>query len=227
MAQKHGSESHWVSLSDMMTSLMMVFLFLAVLFMFQLQKQFTDYRDSRAALYQELDDQFKDRFTDWDMELDKDLTIKFNNPDVLFGEYSTEITQRFSNILSEFIPQYLGIISKEKYKSTISEVRIEGHTAIDNDYMLTIRLSQGRANAVLGYVLNNQYYESLPKEKQDEIRFWTTANGLGSGRMLDSDGNYVFLTKKNTDKRSRRVEFKIVTKSEELINEVINTNFQK
>ena len=93
--------------------------------------------------------------------------------------------------------------------------------------MYTIELSQGRANAVLGYILNNQYYENLPKEKQDEIRFWTTANGLGSGRMLDSDGNYIFLTKKNTDKRSRRVEFKIVTKSEELINEVINSSLNK
>lgn len=225
---KHGSdESHWVSLSDMMTSLMMVFLFIAILFMYQMQKQLTDFQDSKQAIYHELQTQFEPKFTEWDMELDKDLTIKFNNPDVLFDQYSSDITPLFSDILAEFVPKYLAIISKEEYKETIAEVRIEGHTALDDNYMYTISLSQDRANAVLGYILSSGYYQSLPQKTQEELRFWITANGLGSGRMLDNNGDYVFQTEKSVDKRSRRVEFKIVTRSEELIEEVINTNISE
>ena len=55
------------------------------------------------------------------MILEKDLTIKFTNPEVLFDYRSAEITPKFSMILSEFIPQYLAIITKEKYKDSISE----------------------------------------------------------------------------------------------------------
>src|SRR3989344_6468990 len=116
-----SSETHWVSLSDMMTGLMMVFLFISILFMHQWQKEFVSYQNNKNSLYKELNNQFKEKYKEWDMILEKDLTIKFTNPEVLFDYRSAEITPKFSMILSEFIPQYLAIITKEKYKDSISE----------------------------------------------------------------------------------------------------------
>jgi len=219
-----SSETHWVSLSDMMTGLMMVFLFISILFMHQWQKEFVSYQNNKNSLYKELNNQFKEKYKEWDMILEKDLTIKFTNPEVLFDYRSAEITPKFSMILSEFIPQYLAIITKEKYKDSISEVRIDGHTADWDDYMYTIQLSQERSNSVLKYILNSQYFFNIPEGEKNLVKFWMTSNGLGNGRALDETGKYVFETKKQTSAGSRRVEFRIVTRSEELIDKVIKNN---
>lgn len=235
---KSKAESHWVSLSDMMSGLMMVFLFIAVLFMHQLQQQqkkqedmqrkiLVEYKNAKENIYEELNERFKDRFNEWEMELGRDLTIKFTNPDVLFARDSAVLTPKFKTILTEFVPEYLEVISKEEYSGKISEVRIEGHTADWDNYMYTIKLSQERANSVLEYVLGNPYYKKFSEDKQEEIKFWLTANGLGRGRALDEDGNFVFESHKKISSISRRVEFKIVTTSSELIDQVIKNTFKE
>lgn len=223
---KEVMETQWISLSDMMTSLMMVFLFVSVLFMQNIQKDLIAYKDTKQDLYEDLNFQFKDKFKTWDMVLDQDLTIKFSNPEVLFNYRSSEITPKFQEILSEFIPEYLAIITKNEYKDTISQVQIDGYTADWDDYMYTITLSQQRANAVLSFILNNKYYLNLSDDKKEEIKFWMTVNGFGNGRAIDKDGNYVFKSKQPVSPLSRRVEFRIVTKSSELIDKVINSNIK-
>lgn len=222
----HTEESHWISLSDMMTGLMLVFLLLTVLFMHQWQKDFVDYRDVRSELYEELDKQFKDKYQEWEMVLDDDLTIKFTNPEVLFGYRSAVVTSEFQIILGEFIPQYLGIITQDKYQDKISEVRIEGHTADWDDYMYTVRLSQERSDAVLERILSDSFFRTLGIEKQARLKFWLAANGYGNGRAIDKDGNFVFNSRSAISADSRRVEFRIVTRSDELIEKVISENLK-
>lgn len=221
---KHNNESHWISLSDMMTGLMLVFLLIAILFMQQYQKDIVAYQDAREELYKELDAKFIDKYDEWEMVLGDDLSIKFTNPEVLFAYRSSEISNRFSTILNEFIPQYLEIITDEKYRNMISEVRIEGHTADWDEYMYTIELSQDRANSVLRFILNNKYYQSVPDETKNLIKFWMTSNGLGNGRAIDINGNFVHDSGEKVSVDSRRVEFRIITKSEDLVEKIINKN---
>lgn len=221
---KHNNESHWISLSDMMTGLILVFLLIAILFMQQYQKDIVAYQDAREELYKELDAKFIDKYDEWEMVLGDDLSIKFTNPEVLFAYRSSEISNRFSTILNEFIPQYLEIITDEKYRNMISEVRIEGHTADWDEYMYTIELSQDRANSVLRFILNNKYYQSVPDETKNLIKFWMTSNGLGNGRAIDINGNFVHDSGEKVSVDSRRVEFRIITKSEDLVEKIINKN---
>lgn len=218
----HNNESHWIPLSDMMTGLMLIFLLIAILFMQQYQKDIVAYQDARQELYLELDSQFKDKYEKWEMVLGEDLSIKFTNPEVLFAYRSSEISARFSAILNEFIPQYLEIITDEKYRGVISEVRIEGHTADWDEYMYTIELSQDRANNVLRFILNNEYYKTVSEETKRLIKFWMTSNGLGNGRAIDSNGNFVHDSGGETSADSRRVEFRIITRSEDLVEKIIN-----
>ncbi len=59
-------------------------------------------------------------------------------------------------------------------------------------------------------------------EKEQLLQFWLTANGLSYGRTLDSNKELTFISKEPTDKeKSRRVEFRIVTTSEILVQKVI------
>jgi len=138
--------TNWISLSDMMTGLMLVFLLIAVLSISQVvikeqerQDLLNEYDLSKEKIYSDLEDTFGDKKEDWGIEISRDLSIKFQNPDVLFDYLSADISPKFNVILNDFIPLYLEIINKEEYQNKIKEVRIEGHTADWSDYMYTIK----------------------------------------------------------------------------------------
>jgi outer membrane protein OmpA-like peptidoglycan-associated protein len=137
----------------MMTGLMLVFLLISLLVItvveemkeeLELQKQqletqkkkiddvekqknriLLEYNNAKADILKDLKKAFEDKEIEWDMTIDDDLTIKFNNPDVLFEANKSIIKSEFKIILNNFIPKYLEIINSEKYKDKIKEVRIE------------------------------------------------------------------------------------------------------
>ena len=54
------------------------------------------------------------------------------------------------------------------------------------------------------------------------MRFWLTANGLSYGRTLDKDRQFTLVSQQQIDREaSRRVEFRIVTTSEQVVEKVI------
>ena len=114
--------------------------------------------------------------------------------------------------MADFFPRYLGIITADKYRNDILEVRIEGHTssawlgAISDDdaYIYNMALSQARTRSTLAYLLN------LPEVTNEKkwLKTYLTANGLSSAKVVqDNLGN-------EDDERSRRVEFKVRTDAE-------------
>ncbi|KAF0128475.1 MAG: Uncharacterized protein FD155_3217 [Bacteroidetes bacterium] len=232
----NGSESNWISFSDIMTGLMVIFMFIAISYIVEVQKKqkerdiiFEEFKATKEQLYAELENEFKDDFKDWEVELDKDLSIKFTNPEVLFESGQTTIRPYFSEMLTEFLPRYFSILMQNKYANKISEIRIEGHTdnlpalKFDNDpYIGNIMLSQLRSAQVLKYFRNMDYYRNLSPTEEQRLQFWITANGLSYGRTLDDNKQMTALSGKpaNND-MSRRVEFRIVTTSETLVEQVI------
>lgn len=234
--------SNWISLSDMMTGLMLIFLLIAILAIIQVQNQEKErkliaekreeiidaYNLSKEEIYLDLEKAFGDKREVWGIEISEDLSIKFLNPDLLFDTDDYELKENYKEILDEFIPLYLAILNKSEYSQNIKEVRIEGHTADVSEayptYIDTIFLSQSRSNSVLKYILENNYFMSLDKQNQNKLIFWFTSNGLGKGRTVDKEGEYTYLSKNTISPNSRRVEFRIVTNSEELIEEIISKN---
>ena len=130
--KQHLSEEHWIPLSDLMTGLMMVFMLIAIVFMIQVQaeakkteelkeraeEQATKmrqiaviYSDMREKLYTALEAEFRNDLTKWGAELDRDLSIRFKEPEVLFASGKSELSSRFKEIMSDFFPRYLRILS--------------------------------------------------------------------------------------------------------------------
>lgn len=228
-------ESHWIPLADLMTVLMVIFLFMSISYMALVEKRqkeqnqiFKDYEDSKVALYNELKDAFKNDFAKWNLKLDNDLSIKFTNPQVLFGTGSSDITSYFQTILTDFIPKYLNVVLQEKYKDKIAEIRIEGHTdtipmgITDDPYIDNMKLSQDRARNVLAFLRTQNSFIDLQPTQKERLQYWLTANGLSYGRTVDKDFKISFDSKKRIDNdKSRRVEFRIVTTSEAIINEAL------
>ena len=120
-----------MSVSDLMTGLMIIFLFIAIAYMRQVQENqtvLTDYVETRNKLHDKLQSEFKDRPEDWQLVIGKDLSMKFNNPEVLFATGSAELTPKFKSILDEFLPKYIDILINDSLCTRIKEIRIEGHT---------------------------------------------------------------------------------------------------
>ncbi|MDC6350466.1 OmpA family protein [Zeaxanthinibacter sp. PT1] len=233
---KKGEENIWVSLSDIMTGLMVIFMFIAISYILEVKKEqerrdiiFEEFKATKENLYAELEKEFKDDFAKWEVELDKDLSIKFTNPDVLFELGKANIRRDFAVILNQFLPRYFDVLRQEKYRSRISEIRIEGHTdtvpapSYDRDpYIGNVRLSQERSAEVLKYFRQMEYYQNLSPEEERKLQFWLTANGLSFGRTLDDSKQLTALSNQPPDNElSRRVEFRIITSSDSLVNTVL------
>lgn len=224
-------ENYWIPLADLMTVLMVIFLFISISYMIDVKskqaerdKIFEDFKETKVDLLKELQTEFKDDFRKdkWNVVLDNDLSIKFVNENVLFDYNKSNLKPEFQTILADFFPRYLNILMKPQYKDKIAEVRIEGHTDIQGDYIYNLQLSQDRTRNVMKFLLNLDYYNKLEITDQDKLRFWLTANGLSFGRTLDEDGNLTEYTNKPPDDiKCRRVEFRIVTTSDKIVEEAI------
>lgn len=225
----------WMSVSDLMTGLMVIFLFVAIAYMIQVnenQTVLTDYVETKNHLHDKLVKEFAGDTAKWQMAIGKDLSMKFNNPQVLFATGSYQLTPTFCNILDEFIPKYLDILLKDTLSSRIREIRIEGHT--DNvpapqfgkdPFMANVKLSQLRSYSVLEYIKNMPSYQEYSDEQRTKLEFWFTANGLSYGKAVDNDGEYTAISGNPIDKdKSRRVEFRIVTTGEEVLENFVKQN---
>lgn len=225
----------WMSVSDLMTGLMIIFLFVAIAYMIQVkenQNVLTDYVETKNHLHDKLVKEFEGDTAKWQMAIGKDLSMKFNNPQVLFATGSYQLTPQFCEILDEFIPRYLDILLNDSLSSKIQEIRIEGHT--DNvpapqfgkdPFMANIILSQLRSYSVLDYIRNMQSYQSYSEDKKQKLEYWFTANGLSYGKSIDANGNYTAISGQPIDcNKSRRVEFRLVTEGEEVLENFVKQN---
>jgi outer membrane protein OmpA-like peptidoglycan-associated protein len=223
-------EAHWIPLSDLMTGLMAMFLLIAVTFMMHVEAEAYNvrqvavaYNEIKDALFQDLQAEFKNDLPKWKAQIIKeDLSIRFTEPEVLFATGSSELKPEFREILADFFPRYVRILTSLKYKGSISEVRIEGHTSSgwigvttpEDAYFRNMELSQARTRSALAYVL------SLPavSEQRDWLRWSVTANGLSSSHpVLDATGA-------EDAARSRRVEFKVRTDAETRIAKILEVS---
>jgi len=225
----NDDDSEWLSVSDLMAGLMMVFLIIAIAMirsvMVEREKIRTiaeSYRDSQVAIYESLKCEFADDLARWGAEIDQDtLTIAFNQSDNMFDSGKADLSVSYQQIFSEFFPRYLNVL--KPYNASIEAVRIEGHTSSgwlgSNDektsYFNNLKLSQARARSVLYFVYGLQQVESFHQWMKRNV----AAVGYSSSRpILNSD---------NTENRdaSRRVAFRIVSNAEAKILSILQESW--
>jgi len=220
-----GEGAHWLSVSDLMAGLMMVFLFIAITLMrdaFQERDRIKEiavaYQDNQVAIYEALKEAFERDLSRWDADIDREtLAFEFKAPDVLFAAGDTEVRPRFKEILEDFFPRYLDIL--KRFKESIDEIRIEGHTSSEWDgvsseteaYFQNMWLSQGRTRSVLRYV-----YE-LPELVGDRgwVKRHFAAVGFSSSRLIEDEQG------REDRARSRRVTFRVITNAETQIRKIL------
>ena len=174
----------------------MMFLLVAIIFMVKFEADANKVKDvariydeMKSAIYLDLLKEFERDLPKWGAEIDRDLTLRFREPDVLFDVGKDSLKPRFIDILNDFFPRYVSVINAQKYRDSIQEIRIEGHTSSiwndrtskDDAYFQNMALSQSRTRSVLRHVL------LLPpvNGQQDWLKAHLTANGLSSSQLTE------------------------------------------
>jgi len=217
----------WISVSDLMAGLMMVFLFIAISLMREamierdkIKDVAVAYQENQVSIYDALQEEFEKDLSKWEAVLDKeDLTFTFKSPDTLFASGESNLQTKYEEILVDFFPRYLDIILK--FKKSINEIRIEGHTSTiwnskvneDDAYFKNMQLSQGRTRSVLEYIYNLKEVES----DKPWINKHVAAVGFSSSKSIIVNGT-------EDKSASRRVSFRVITNSEIQIRKILEVN---
>lgn len=226
----------WSSISDLMSGLMMVFLFISVSYAFQVTTQseklveqseqlteqnaqiseiVSEWEDYRVLIYSDLVAEFGVDIQAWNAEIDEEtLSVRFNNPTLLFAAGRADISEEFEDIIKNFWPRYIEVMSR--YDSVIREVRIEGHTSSewggvsqDDSYFRNMALSQSRTRAAL-----QKCYAHTPESRSQWVRSNVTANGMSFSKLIYNDDGT------ENSQLSRRVEFTVVIDSFKKLQEI-------
>lgn len=167
------------------------------------------YDKKKDELYHELLQEFGQDLPRWNAEIDQDLTVRFNEPAVLFEVGSSKLRREFILVLDDFFPRYLAIVTRDDFRDSVAELRIEGHTSSfwnrenpappQEAWLNNMDLSFERSRSVLRFVME------LPKVESELpwLRKHLTANGLSSAKLIrDAQGEEDWA-------RSQRVEFRV------------------
>jgi outer membrane protein OmpA-like peptidoglycan-associated protein len=231
-SQVEEKESFWVSYTDLMSGLLVIFALVLMVAMFNMQ---STYEESKAAIAEkeealqrqnemieeivgvkseiikELVKAFKD--SKLDMEVDPQTgAIRFSGG-VFYESNSSEVSASGEKYLEQFIPEYIGILLSDQFKDEISQIVVEGHTDTDGGYLFNLKLSQDRALSVV-QMISSPEFPNFPHRK--ELPIVITANGRSYSMPIYNDKGKI-----DSDK-SRRVEFKFRLKDDEVLDKIQN-----
>lgn len=222
-----GSE-HWISLSDIMTALMMIFLLISVVYMLKVKEAVEIprlFKTNEQQLHAQMNAELNDILTKWGAKLNPDLTVRFDKHDILFTSGSSDLNLQFKQALDEFFPKYIKTLMQDQYLGNIKEIRIEGHTSShwavgvseNESYIRNMQLSQNRAQNTLIYLLN---HPQLTAQEKDWLKRKFRALGYSSALTLGVDGQPATVFNPESPEKSQRVEFRIVTTAEDRVREI-------
>lgn len=217
--------SYWLSYSDMMAALLLVFVLIISFTMLQARLEYEE-KTAQIVKQQETIDRLigvkGDIINALVVEFDDSgLAVKIDestgaimfDSELLFDPNKSILKQNSKDFLDSFLPKYFTILLGDRFKDSVAEIIIEGHTAEFGTYMACLQLSQSRAFSVANYAVRD---DSVLKDYIDlnDLRSVLTVNGRAYfDPIYDKDGNYDMIA-------SRRVEIKFRLKNEDIIDEM-------
>ena len=207
---------YWMSYSDLMSALLLIFALLLMINIFGNQTEMED-KDKmieevlgvKTRLIEELNNAFTD--SNLEMEIDPQTgAIRFSSG-VFFDYNSSVVSKEGKKNLRSFVPQYLKVLLSDEFRDHISQIIIEGHTDNEGSYLYNLELSQNRAFSVTEEIFSEDFPEF---EEREDLRHLITSNGRSFMVPIYDENGKIDLDK------SRRVEFKFRLKDEEVIKQI-------
>ncbi len=196
--------SIYLSIADMMSSLLMFFALLFITTLLQLAQKDAPKR----VVIGNVVGQMKSNNINVKVNPETgDISIQES---ILFAKGSTELKPEGKAFLRSFIPVYSGVIfSKPEFEKEISRVVIEGHTSSDGDNKTNLQLSLLRSASVYNYIFYDMNFPTKAPLSQKIL-----AAGRGE---IESD-------KKRDNPSDRKVVFRFQFRSDELKKDIVKTS---
>ncbi len=201
-----GGNIFWVTMSDLMLGLAIVFITLFVLAMTGFTQQSMQQQKVKMDIAKEISQELQKQ--NINAEIDKmtgDLIIPST---ALFEVNSYVLSPAGKSLLSKLAPIYINTLFKKKeLAGDIESILIQGHTdsqtfagvkSVDEQFVRNMDLSLKRANSVAEYILQTRY----DKTNADAFRKMIVVEGKSFNEPIIIDGREDYA-------KSRRVELKI------------------
>lgn len=223
MSYKEADTTIHTSMTDLMTSLVFVFILLLVVFLSKAQGESINTRDEiKKQIIQELNFLDKDDIVN-DPEDELSVIVRVHTDKLKFksGEYF--LSQEGKQFLQKIFPGLVRVINK--YEPRLESVKIDGYTDSTDSDLPNMKLSQDRAFEVFNYGLNLLNTPLVSSFERKSFINLTSASGWGERKLLPYnevehryanpiiDENGIPIIGDEKADSSRRVEFKIRVKS--------------
>ena len=192
------NSDEWMSVTDLMAGLLMVFALLVIATLFQLKQIEEQNRNKRIIVIQALQEQFNAKGISAQINPETgDITLLDS---ILFGYDESKLSDKGIEFLEIFIPTYGETLFKNpQISDEITRIIIEGHSSSDGGVAYNMSLSLLRANSVYSFIGTNEFPEQLVFMEKIQV----------SGRgMLDANRNM-------SEAADRKVLFRMQFKSDE------------
>ena len=202
---------YWVTSSDLLVSLLMVFVLLLFLTLSKMQRNLVEVRRTLDANEQALNiaaEQLGD--AGHDLHFDPKTQTLTMDAQVLFGYGSDKLRPEaqasINAIAQRFLPQ---LVKDSATNRQLQEIVVEGHTDTVGSYMSNLDLSQRRALSVMHALVSTELTPSAQR-----IRELITASGRSEVEPKYVNGVY-------SAELSRRIEIRIRFRNDELLKRLL------
>lgn len=181
----------WISFSDLMTALMVLFLVsMAVALMAVTQEinKSTDERRGRQGMIDECMNEI-DRLTK--LEEFKGLTVKGYSVDfgtlVKFQHNEDKLSPEQARVVRAFVPRVLDLARRKNCETWLKRVVVEGFASQTGGYLENLDLSFRRSQRILCILLDPRSSDSLGSANRNSIRKLFLAGGSSFNTSLRSE----------------------------------------
>ena len=210
MAAEHENTGLASSLTDLMTSLAVIFILLLVAMLNNARQQAEGTKSQVLSRLQEALRIFQKEGVQVKTDPKDPLGLLVVVPEGLlkFGQGKSDIPPAGREFVVNFIPKFVATACSADLRQGISSVVVEGHASSEGDEKLNLKLSQARSMSVVQDsldVLDSSINGDSTENHRCFVDF-VSATGRGSAEPVELDG-------KEDRSLSRRVVFKIRVKS--------------
>lgn len=200
-SKEEGEKPFWISFSDLMTALMVMFLVVMAVALLAVTSPGDKQQQAIDEWIQKLEKKLQSDFPGVNYQRNRNIIDFGSKANFKFGksefEGSLEEAKEKEEALRKFVPLLLNLANEDLGKRVVKRVVVEGYTDKRGTYLSNLDLSLRRSERVLCIFL------------EDTGRFLLDAEEKKQVRELFLVGGYSFNNEKNSDEESRRIEMRI------------------
>ena len=201
--RQEGESPFWISFSDLMSALMVLFLLVMAVTLISVTKDVTSAEQrkiQREKDIKELMSTIREESRDFPEVKVNESTFRIDLGDVArFDSARSDIQQSGARFLRSYVPVLLKAQASDLGQKWIRRIVVEGFTDQDGTYLYNLGLSLDRSRRVVCVLFSSPFADETPLSEAQKRQI----------RDLFLVGGYSFNSMKASKEASRRVELKV------------------